>query len=379
MNLEQTLFLKMGNKLIFKEPLQGIKYAIEQNKNMNEKFNVYKPNYNQQSNYSNQNQFSNVTNKRKMNYQNMDIIPKFIEDENIQEKYKDLANRLNDKKGKLNIFINSYFSEGDDNFMNSIQEVEMEMNRYKAITEENKDKDLEGFQNLLGFINENRTNSNLKELQNISLNDYRKMNYEMKRTVLSGIFENRELFSKKLNLNAHQVHARQNSNIGNKNYNNNNYNNNYNNNNYNNDYNNMNNYNNYNYNIMQNRTAITKEQVELFKIFVGNNNIPDNHAVSYFDKFNPKVKDAAEKYFKNVYKENYLTFIYIYKNRGTKVHKFRFSDEVDKLFLAAQDDYVSVMKPRLYLDNMKEIIRDKKIKCIGALNIANNSNITVLT
>ena len=402
MSLEQTLFLKMGNKLIFKEPLKAIKYAIEQNNNMNEKYNVYKPNYNQQSNYNNQNQYSNNSNnnKRKMNYQNMDIIPKFIEDENINEKYKELANKLNDKKGKLNLFINSYFSEGDDNFMDSIQEVEMEMTRYKAITEENKNKDFEGFKNLVGFINENRTNSNLKDLQNINLNDYQNMNFEMKKTVLSGIFENRETFSKKLNLNAHQVqtHTRSNSNLNmrnnyniNNNYNiynnniysNNNYNNEKNYNHYNsNNYNNMNNYNNnnnnnYNINNLQKRTAITKDQIDLFKIFVGNTNIPDNHAISYFDKQNPKVKDAAEKYFKNVYNEDYFTFQFIYKNRGTKIHKFRFSDEVEKLFLAAQDDYASVMKPRLYLDNKKEIVRDKKIKCLGALNIANNSSITV--
>lgn len=374
MNIEQMLFLKMGNKLIFKEPLKGIKYAIEQNKNMNEKYNVYKPAYNQQSNVNNYNNQNQYQNKRKMNFQNMDVIPKFIQNDNIQEQYKDLANKLNDKKGKLNIFINSYFSEGDDNFINSIQEVEMEMARYKAITEENKEKDFVGFKNLVGFINENRTNSNLKELQNISLNDYKNMNFEMKKTVLSGIFENRETFAKKFNLNAAQTHSSMNSKLSNNNIN---YNDNYNNNNYNNMSNYGKNNNNYNYNIIQNRTAITKEQVELFKIFVGNNSIPDNHAVSYFDKFNPKVKDAAENYFKNVYREDYLTFRYVYKNRGSKIHKFRFSDDVDNLFLAAQDDYLSVVKPRLFMDNNKEIVRDKKIKCIGALNIANNSNISV--
>ena len=89
------------------------------------------------------------------------------------------------------------------------------------------------------------------------------------------------------------------------------------------------------------------------------------------------MKDAAENYFKNVYREDYLTFRYVYKNRGSKIHKFRFSDDVDNLFLAAQDDYLSVVKPRLFMDNNKEIVRDKKIKCIGALNIANNSNISV--
>ena len=68
---------------------------------------------------------------------------------------------------------------------------------------------------------------------------------------------------------------------------------------------------------------------------------------------------------------------YVYKNRATKVHKFRFSGDVNALFLAAQEDYLSVSNPRLFAQNEKEIIKDKKIKCIGALNLENNSNINV--
>ena len=61
-----------------------------------------------------------------------------------------------------------------------------------------------------------------------------------------------------------------------------------------------------------------------------------------------------------------------------KVHKFNFTDDIEKLFMCAQDDYMSIVKPRLYLENGKEIIKDKKTKCIGALNISNNSKIKVL-
>ena len=51
----------MGNKLIFKEPLKGIKYAVEQYQNpnsnikRNDPYDIYKPNYNQQSNVNNNN------------------------------------------------------------------------------------------------------------------------------------------------------------------------------------------------------------------------------------------------------------------------------------------------------------------------------------
>ena len=158
--------------------------------------------------------------------------------------------------------------------------------------------------------------------------------------------------------------------------NNNNYeNNNYNNINENNVY-DINNYNNYN-NMMKNNIPISQEQIDLFKIFVNNPKIPNNHVESYFNRTNPKVMEAAENYFKNIYKADYITLTYKYNNRGSKIHKFRFSGNIDALFLAAQEDYASVIKPRLFLDTNREIIKDKKIKCIGALNLENNSTINV--
>ena len=384
-NLDKMLYLKMGNKLIFKEPLKGIKYAVEQYKNpnsqinKNDRYDIYKPNYNQQSNVNNMNKGN-----RKRNFQNMDVIPKFIAFENSQEINKELAYKLLDKKTKLNTFINAYVSGEQSDFNKEIMDIELEMDKYKSIMEQQKNKDFEGYKDLLSFMNKNKTNSNLNALQNISLNDYRNMNFDIKKRILSGIFENRESLSKRLNINvtSNQMPRRINSlnfkNPNNMNFNNND-NNNYENNNYinniNNNY-NINDYSNYNM-MMKNELSITQEQIDLFKIFINNPKIPNNHVESYFNKTNPKVMDAAEKYFKNIYKAEYITLTYKYNNRGSKVHKFRFSGNIDALFLAAQEDYLSIIKPRLFIENGKEIVKDKRIKCIGALNLENNSTINV--
>ena len=395
-NLDKMLYLKMGNKLIFKEPLKGMKYAVEnyqnQNSNMNNRYNIYKPGYNQQSNAPNPSNSSNKypmnNNNRKLNLQNMDVIPKFIYYENSQDMNKDLANKLFEKKNKLNTLVNAYISKEHGDFTKSIMDIELEMDKYKSIMEKQKDKDYDGFKDLLTFINNNRTNSNLKEMQSISLNEYKNMNYDIKKKVLSGIFENREELSKKLNIfnNSNTNNNSNNINVHKRTYtinyknhsgpnmnNNMNNNNNYNNNNY--DINNFDIRNYKNNNIIE--PQISQEQIDLFKIFVNNNKMQNNHVMTYFNKSNPKVKEAAENYFKNIYRLDYITLNYKYKNRAGKVHKFRFTGDVDALFLAAQEDYISIMKPRLFLDNGKEIIKDKKIKCIGALNLENNANINV--
>ena len=147
-NLDKMLYLKMGNKLIFKEPLKGMKYAVEnyqnQNSNMNNRYNIYKPGYNQQSNAPNPSNSSNKypmnNNNRKFNLQNMDVIPKFIYYENSQDMNKDLANKLFEKKNKLNTLVNAYISKEHGDFTKSIMDIELEMDKYKSIMEKQKDK-----------------------------------------------------------------------------------------------------------------------------------------------------------------------------------------------------------------------------------------------
>jgi hypothetical protein len=201
--------------------------------------------------------------------------------------------------------------------------------------------------------------------QNISLNEYRNMNYDTKKNILAGIYENRQLISHKLNLKYIDNERNKMTNIMYKN----------------NAKENINMKNNNNNNRVSNKKNITQEQIKLFKIFIGNPNIVDEHVISYFDISNPQVIIAAEKYFKNVYGCDCLTLYYYYPSKrqsGARMHKFKFTSDITQLFMSAQDDYFSIVNPRLYLENGKEIINDKRRKCIGALNLLNNSKIKVL-
>ena len=350
MNLNQFIILKMGNKFIFREPLQILKSNGNQ---------YYSPK-------------QNDPNKNNGKLADMDIIPKFMANQN-KGSNEVMIDRLNKSKNIFNKMMSSYFSEKEEFFTSSIQEVETEMNRYKDNLENIKNNDYKGFQELLSFINNNRSNPNLVSMQNISLSDYKNMNYETKKIILGGIYENRPEIARKLNLSAVNIYQ---------------------------DINPMPMPGQYSgikkqapppqrpragtsfsqpprINI---NTLITLDQIELFRTFIGNPNIPENHVKSYFDPSNPKVILAADKYFKNIYKLDYLTLYYYYptKNDGPKIHRFKFVSDISELFMAAQNDYISVMNPRLILENGKEIMNNKRYKCVGALNLSNNTKIKVL-
>lgn len=354
MNLNQFIIFKMGNKVIFKESLTLLKSNGSQ--------------------YSPPNQ--NVT-KKKGDFTGMDIVPKFMINQNQRESNEEMIRRINNKRNTLSKIMTSYFSEKDDFFTSSIQEVESEVNRYKDNLEKIKNNDYEGFQELLSFINNNRSNPSLASMKNISLSDYKNMNYETKKIIFGGIYENRPAIAMKLNLNYWNSYVDVNpiqrpspspglgpefksappqqrpragtSASANKKR-------------------------------INLNTLITVEQIDLFKTFIGNPNLPDNHAKTYFDPSNPKVVLAADKYFKNIYKLDYLTLYYYYptKNDGPKIHRFKFVAEISDLFMAAQNDYLSVVNPRLILENGKEIMNNKRYKCVGALNLSNNTKIRVL-
>ena len=358
MNLSQYVTLKMGNKFIFKEPLQTLK-STGNNNYMNS--NIQKKNYYSPNNYNN-----NQGNLKKKNYQGMDIIPKFIANENMQEINKELLDRLLKKKAVFNKMMNSYFSEGDIYFSNSIQEIEMEMNNERLNSESLKNRDYEGFIDLLSFINSNRTNPKLTTMQNISLDEYKNMNNEMKKAILGGIYENKPLFEQKLKLKYANIKNNGGGGFGQNPY-----------------IINMNNPRprvNSNPKLIKQKNIVTKEQIDLFKIFIGNQNISNNEALSYFDLGNPKVIIAADRYFKKQYGTDGLTFQFIYpfQKIGTKVHRFRFITEISELFMTVHGDYLSMKNPRLYMENGREIKDDKRIKCIGALGMQNNSKIKVI-
>lgn len=363
MNLSQFLTLKMGNKFIFKEPLNAIKSLNNNNVQRN---NYYSPN-----NYNNQ------RNNQKRNYANMDIIPKFIANESMQELNKELLSRLSHKKVIFDKMVKNYFSQREENYSNSIQEIENEINNEKQISESAINKDYEGFKVLLSFINNNRTNPKLTAMQNISIDEYKNMNKETKNQIFGGIFENRPLIGQKLNLR--NVNTKPNYNMNNNPYSI------YNNMQRNNEKRNVSNNNinvNWNQGMAKNvQIRITQDQFDLFRRFVGNPNITDKEILSYFDMTNPKVMIAADRYFKKKYGAECLTLNYYFPyqpNLGIKVHKFRFVSEINDLFMAAHKDHLTINEPKIYAENGKQIMNDKRIKCLGALGLVNNSKIKII-
>ena len=377
MNLSPFVMLKMGNKIVFKEPLQAIRH-INNNNYMNS--NVQRNNYYSPNNYSNyNNNYSSASNIKKRNYENMDIMPKFMANKNMQELNKELLDRLSHKKAIFSKMIESYFSQREEYFINSIQQMENEINKEKEITESKKNKDFEGFKDLLSFLNSNRTNPNLTSMQNMSLDDYNNMTNETKNQLFGGIYQNRPFLEQKLNLkkyvnnipqndlkknpysiynNTQETHKRKMTDT------------------------NLNAQAKWNQGMNKNVSIrISKDQLDLFRTFIGNPNITDKEILTYFDMVNPKVMVAAERYFKKKYGAECLTLNYYFPNQqklGIKIHKFSFNSDLTDLFMAAHKDFLSMNEPKLYTENGKQIIKDKRIKCLGALGLANNSKIKVI-
>ena len=383
-NLSDYITLKMGKKFIFKEPLQALRFSGNNNYMNNMNSNVRRNSYYSKNNNSNNSSYNN----QKRNYEGMDIIPKFIANENMKEINNELLDKLLKKKIIFNKMMNTYFSGSEEFFSNSIQEVENEINKEIEVSTSAENKDFEGFMDLLSFINSNRTNPNLTAMQKISLDEYRVMSKDKKNQILGGIFENRQLFSQKLNLkfNANNFNNTFKNNKTNYNFNENPYlvgnqirgsgknmiNRN----------NNNRNYNTYNKNQgLPRNSPISQDQIDLFKIFIGNQKISNQEVLSYLDMINPKVMVAAERYFKKKYGTDTLILQYYYptiQNIGVRTHRLRFTSELSELFMAAHQDYATLCDPKLYLENGREIINDKKIKCIGALGLPNNAKIKVL-
>ena len=99
-NASQFISLKMGNKMVFREPLQSLKAVSNKNfQANNSNFNRYQPN----------NFYSPNNNIKKRNYEGMDVIPKFIANENMKEINGELLNRLLTKKNVFVKLMKTYF------------------------------------------------------------------------------------------------------------------------------------------------------------------------------------------------------------------------------------------------------------------------------
>ena len=324
MHSDNYITLKLGNKIIFEHSLSQL----------------------------------NKLEKKNSKFLCKDIIPKIILDNNKKE--KEFEQKIINERRLIQKMMNGFFSfEDKPDFIKEISKTENDINNLKQEIENNKEKDYNNFKEMISVLN----------LKEIDINNYKTLNNDKKNELLNLIHSNKKLYSNILGLNKNNIDAINGNytlfkeNIINENSNNsiikrigtepnkNKYN---------------------------NKNSIKEEYIEAFKNFVGNSKLSNRIISSYFDIEHPNVKLAAQKFFKSKYGLDEITLIYIYqKNPNNKLyHKFKLISEINEMFLAAKTENIN--NPKLYLKTGQEIKNNRKIKCIGALNLENNSIIKIL-
>jgi len=331
---------------------------------------------------------------------NIGIIPKFITNKQTGTMNQDLSTRLMNKKQNLNKIKSAYFSKNHPDFSENLKNIENQMNSIDETINKRKVNDYKKYEQMISIINKNKTNNKIKSLQKMTVKEYSKINSKTKDDILNCISLNKKVFAQQIGLHKidpNKINQKLKMALLNQNKMNNNKNmktlrdke-------YNKTETNLDKINSFSdrkkdliesnsnknltqYNMAQKKVVpVTNEQIELFKTFVGNPTLSNSIVVSFFDLYHPKVTFAAEKYFKNKYGLDFITLNFVYAtNPGKKIHKFKFISEVKELFMAAQNDNISFANPKLLAENGKEIINNRKFKCIGALNLNNNSIIKV--
>ena len=116
-----------------------------------------------------------------------------------------------------------------------------------------------------------------------------------------------------------------------------------------------------------------------FRRLINNINISDNEIAKYLNEYTDNVSIAAERYFQSKYNTPELTLQYIYSQTFRKTHTFSFLARVDELFLQVNMDMPSIPHYKLLFQNGMEITKEMltSFKCIGALDIKNNSFIYI--
>ena len=324
-----NISLKLGNKMIFQHPLSQLSHL---KKNNNKAINN-------------------------------DVITKFILDRyNLNN---DCETIMINEERLFKKIKNGYFIYKDKpNFGEEISKIEFEINNLQETIEKNQLNDYIKFKEMISIL----------YLKEININKYKNLSNDSKKEILKLISSNKKTYSNILGLNKKNI-DRINGNLSlfkeniiNKKYN---------------KYNNKlkrskTELNEIRYNKINGINKIKEEYLDNFKNFIGNFKLSDRIIISYFDINHPNIKIAAKKYFKSKYGIDEITLIYIYKkNQNDKIyHKFELVSEINELFLAAKTENLN--NPKLYLKSGKEIINNRKIKCIGALNLDNNSIIYII-
>ena len=424
---------KIGIDEIFKEPLSDLKKNYIQTKNLR---------MNQTQSLMNKpildNTALNISNYFHLNNELLgeykDIVPKFLTSQSKELINVENIKKINDKKNILDRILKSYFKDLKyDNYNIHLEKIETEIRNQEIALNYANRNDYENFKQLITILTTLDFEGNSQPLQLIQQNDYLNLENEQYKMIINYISKYRNEILENLGFN-NKIESKE-TNYNNDTYynpfanNNTNYNeekvnkgdtllqqynqifnnpfSNYNNNNIKGNSNNKNNvaniqnnnkiYNksntvnvNPNKNIGKNYNKVLStrfydpEKFDLFKIMINDQNISNEEISKFLNTFCPNVQQSVEKYYQKKYGASCLTLIYFYPNitnvkKQKILHNFSFIAATNELFSTALLDYSIVNKVRLYTDNKVEIEEiNRKIKCIGALNLKNNSIITVV-
>lgn len=348
MHSNNVISLKIGNKIIFQHPISQL------------------------NNLTKKNPIIPVT-----KIINNDVIPKFILDANrINEEFE---KRIDNDEKLLKKMIKGYFSWGKQSFINEISKEEEQINSLEKLIQKNKLNDNIKFKEMIGVLNQKNEKLKLNKYNNNIITN------EMKIKIINKISNNKKIYSDVLGLNKNNIALinghlkfikenaiKENNKLKQKNEMNN----------YNDKDNTINNH--YinktepNKNSFKKINIIKEEYLESFRNFIGNNKLSDRIIISYFDINHPNIKIAAQKYFKSKYGTDEINLIYIYKKKPNETfnHRFKLISDINELFIKAKKE--NFENPKLFLKSGKEIKNNRKIKCIGCLNLDNNEIINII-
>ena len=337
MNSNDTICLKLGNKIIFQHHLSQLKKLEKMNNNR-------KP-------------------------LNNDVTLKFSFDNKTDNEF---SQKMNNEKNLLKKMVNGFLiPENKKNFREEISKAEFQMNNVQQKIEKNKLKDYEKFKEMISIL----------KLKEININKYENLSNDSKKEIIKLISSKKKLYANILNLNKNNI-DKFNEDLAS----------------YKNKGNNSKSINDMedkdsnedkedneetnkieqNINMKNKVNRLTEENLENFKNFIGNSQLSNRMIISYFDIEHPNIKQAAKKYFISKYGSDEITLIYIYKNNpnNRSYRKFELISDISELFLVAKTE--NIKNPRLFLQTGKEIKYNRKIKCIGALNLDNNAIIKIM-
>ena len=424
---------KIGIDEIFKEPLSDLKKNYIQTKNLR---------MNQTQSLMNKpildNTALNISNYFHLNNELLgeykDIVPKFLTSQSKELINVENIKKINDKKNILDRILKSYFKDLKyDNYNIHLEKIETEIRNQEIALNYANRNDYENFKQLITILTTLDFEGNSQPLQLIQQNDYLNLENEQYNMIINYIGKYRNEILENLGFN-NKIESKE-TNYNNDTYynpfanNNTNYNeekvnkvdtllqqynqifnnpfSNYNNNNIKGNSNNKNNVANIqnnnkiynksntvnvnpkknigkNYNKVLSTRFYDPEKFDLFKIMINDQNISNEEISKFLNTFCPNVQQSVEKYYQNKYGASCLTLIYYYPNinnvkKKKILHNFSFIAGTNELFSTALVDYTIVNRVRLYTDEQVEIEEiNRKIKCIGALNLKNNSIITVV-